>query len=78
MKYIKIIIIVVVVIGIFSYVVFKPKLQECPDAIVGNLMPGAGGKAYYLKNGEERKISDYDAKWVSANCEGKIEDKTVN
>jgi hypothetical protein len=76
MKYI--LIIAIVVIGIVAYVVFQPKLQECPDAIAGNLMPGAGGKAYYLKNGEARKISDYDAKWVNANCRGKIEDKTVN
>ncbi len=73
MKYI--IIIVVAVIGIAAYVVFQPKLQECPDAISGNLMPGAGGKAYYLKNGEARKVSDYDQEWVRANC--KIEDKRV-
>ena len=76
MKYI--IIVAVIVMGVATYVVFQPRLQECPDAIAGDLMPGAGGKAYYLKNGEVRKISDYDAKWVSANCGGIIEDKTVN
>ncbi len=75
MKYV--IIIVVIVIGISAYAVYQPKLQECPDAIAGDLMPGAGGKAYYLKNGEVRKISDYDANWVDANCGGKIENKAV-
>jgi len=76
MKYV--IIIAVIVVGIATYMVFQTRFQECPDAIAGDLMPGAGGKAYYLKGGEVRKISDYDAKWVNANCGGKIEDKTVN
>lgn len=72
------IIIVLAIVAVTAYQILQPKLQECPDAIAGNLMPGAGGKSYYLKNGEARKISDYDAKWVSVNCRGKIEDKTVN
>jgi hypothetical protein len=76
MKYL--IIISVIVVGIASYIVSQPKLKECPDTIAGDLMPGKGGKAYYLKDGEERKISDYDAKWVDTNCSGKIKNRTVN
>ncbi len=73
MKYV--IIIAVISIGISASLVFQPKLKECPDAISGNMMPGAGERAYYLKNGEVRKISAYNVKWVSANC--KIEDERV-
>lgn len=43
---------------------------ECPDEKIVNRMPGPGssGSEYYIKNGERKEISDYDAAWVSANC----------
>ncbi len=70
-------IVVLIIAAVVAYQVFQPKLKECPDAIAGDVMPGgASSGAYYLKNGEARKISDYDTEWVKANC--KVENKTVS
>ena len=73
MKYLFIL--VLVIIAIATYQILQPKLQECPDTIAGNMMPGSGSGAYYLKNSEVRNISDYDEDWVKTKC--KIEDKRV-
>lgn len=48
----------------------KPRLQECPDEMIVDKMPGPGGPkpSYYILKGERREISEFDDAWVAQNC----------
>jgi hypothetical protein len=67
---------IVVVIGAFiGYTHFFADntggigLRECPDQKVINAMPGTEPRpSYYVRNGQRREISEYDAAWVAKNC----------
>ncbi|MES2470776.1 MAG: hypothetical protein V4526_00910 [Patescibacteria group bacterium] len=66
-------IIIVIAAAYYAYIYFAlgndSKLHECPDEMIVNKMPGTSPQSsYYIKNGERREISDYDAGWVKRNC----------
>lgn len=49
----------------------------CPDEMIVDKMPSViddrgvipSPKAYYIKDGKRVEVTDYDAVWVTANCE---------
>ncbi len=51
-------------------------LRMCPDQMINNKMPGPGGAkpSYYIVKGERKEISEFDAAWVTANCNVPVQD----
>ncbi|MCL9806117.1 hypothetical protein NAT51_11315 [Flavobacterium amniphilum] len=47
-------------------------IQDCPDEKIVDKMPTVGEsntpKEYYIYKGERKEIKDFDAAWVSKNC----------
>jgi hypothetical protein len=47
-------------------------IQDCPDEKIVDKMPTVGEsttpKEYYIYKGERKEIKDFDASWVSKNC----------
>jgi hypothetical protein len=78
-------ILLIVIVGIIA-IIFIPKLvnkynvqllRECPDEMIINRMPpieSSGVVSYYIKDGEIRKISEYDEVWVNMNCKLKVQE----
>ena len=73
------IILIIVVAGLIGLLVRSGRqsvapettlLQSCPDEMIINNMPGPGEQktAYYVVKGERKEIAEYDAAWVTANC----------
>lgn len=42
-------------------------IQDCPDKIIINDMPGARYR-YYIYMGEKRSSSEFDNAWIRENC----------
>ncbi len=47
-------------------------LAVCPESWIENREPGGGPAAanqYYILKGQRREITEFDAEWVSENCQ---------
>ncbi|MGJ1267254.1 hypothetical protein ACR78F_04990 [Sphingobacterium spiritivorum] len=54
----------------------KELIRDCPEEKITNKMPGPAVKgekerSYYIYKGKRKEISDFDAAWISQNCEVK-------
>ncbi len=70
---ITLVVIAVLVAGYYAYIYYAlgndSLLHECPDEMIINKMPGTEPQSsYYIKDGERRETSQYDANWVRQNC----------
>lgn len=51
-------------------------IKDCPDEKIINRMPTVGdnktSNEYYIYKGERKEIKDFDANWVTKNCNVKV------
>ncbi len=51
-------------------------LRVCPDGMIDNQMPSPeprNDRQYYIMNGQRYEVNQFDAQWVSANCQVSVQ-----
>jgi hypothetical protein len=72
---IALLVIIVIIVILLMPINPSENLKECPTSLIKNNMPAvfpSVNSDYYILNGERKEISDFDAEWVSANCEVEV------
>ncbi|MDI9340682.1 MAG: hypothetical protein QM534_08920 [Sediminibacterium sp.] len=56
----------------FNYKKEVKKIQDCPDQVIINKMPGTdvvkSSDLYYIYKGKRAETKDFDTAWITNNC----------